>query len=322
METAIIIVNYKTPWYLNKCLESVFENTSDFHIFIALNSNDEASLKVVNKFKKKYPNEITVIDNKKNLGFVGGVNSAYSQAIKYERVCLLNSDTIVTPEWLMELNKVLDENDDVVQVSPDSNSFYVDKSLWRFSKLLPPFLSRLSYLQIYTNSLPVSTNYDDRFKEIKFYEYNEFYKFCAGFCNVFKSKYFKNLGYFCDPNIVHGYWDDFDLSMYLRKFGTIGWTNSSYVFHYVNISFNKISEEKKGMKEELNLLNGLYVMDKWSKEVLEGIKEMGPEELEARHDSYVVNMALKYLERVKEGAKFTEYIQTIPAKSIGEKFLG
>src|SRR5689334_13331005 len=230
MKTGIIIVNYKTPWHLNKCLESVFANTSDFHILLVLNPQESESLEVASKFQKKYSSEVTIINNSKNLGYVGGINSAYKDAIKFERVCFLNSDTIVTKDWLLELNKVLDENEDVVQVAPDSNSYYNDKSLWRFAKLLPPSLSKLSYLQMKTNSLPRSSNYDSRFKDLKFYEYKDFYTFCAGFCNVFKSKYFQNLGYFCDPNIIHGYWDDFDLSMHLRQFGKIGWTNRSYVF--------------------------------------------------------------------------------------------
>ncbi|MEO6729261.1 MAG: glycosyltransferase [Candidatus Dojkabacteria bacterium] len=312
MDTAIIIVNYKTPWHLNKCLESVFKYTKDFHIFLILNSKDPESLKVSLKFKHKYPDQITVIQNETNLGFVGGVNSAYSDAIKYERVCLLNSDTIVTKTWLVELNKELD-NSDIVQVSPDSNAYYNDKSIWRFMKLLPSFISKYSYLQLSSESLPDS-KYDDHFKEKKFYEYDKFYKFCAGFCNVFKTEYFKDLGYFCDPNIVHGYWDDFDLSMYLKQFGKIGWTNKSFVFHYVNVSYNKISEEKKGMKERLHLLNGLYVMNKWIGNIKDHLDE-------ARADSYVSQMALKYLKMLETKEVTQEYIQSIPAKEIGEVFL-
>jgi len=312
METAIIIVNYKTLLYLNKCLESVFRFTSNFHIFLVLNSKDPESLKVSLKFKSKHPTQITVTQNESNLGFVGGVNSVYGQAIKYERVCLLNSDTIVTKNWLAELLKVL-ENKDIVQVSPDSNAYYSDKSLWRFSKLLPSFISKYSFLQMHTGSLPTS-DYDYHFKEKKFYQYDKFYKFCAGFCNVFKSEYFKELGYFCDPNIIHGYWDDFDLSMYLRQFGKVGWTNRSFVFHYVNISFNKISEEKKGMKERLNLLNGLYVMNKWFGKIKNQLNEANP-------DSYVSQMALKYLKLLETKEVTQEYIESIPAKEIGEVFL-
>ncbi|MFS8130974.1 MAG: glycosyltransferase family 2 protein [Candidatus Dojkabacteria bacterium] len=312
MTTAIIIVSYKTPWHLSKCLESVFKHTSNFHIFLVFNSKDSESLKVGLKYKDKYPDQITLTQNERNLGFVGGVNSVYDQAVKFERVCLLNSDTIVTKKWLIDLNEVLD-NPDIVQVSPDSNSYYNDRSWWKYVKLLPSFISKYSYLQLKSKTLPTS-DYDEHFKEKRFYEYDKFYKFCAGFCNVFKSEYFKDLGYFCDPNIIHGYWDDFDLSMYLRQFGKIGWTNRSFVFHFVNVSYNKISEEKKGMKENLNLLNGLYVMNKW----IDKIKDQLPE---ARQDSYVSQMAFKYLRMLEEKEVTQEYIESIPAKEIGEAFL-
>ncbi len=312
METAIIIVNYKTPWHLNKCLESVFKYTSNFHIFLVLNSRDLESLKASLKYKYKYPGQISLTQNENNLGFVGGVNSVYPEAVKFDRACLLNSDTIVTEHWLEELNKVLDI-EDVVQVSPDSNAYYADKSIWRFAKLLPSFISKYSYLQIKSKSLPTS-DYDERFKEKKFYEYNKFDKFCAGFCNVFKTKYFKDLGYFCDPNIIHGYWDDFDLSMYLRQFGRIGWTNRSFVFHFVNVSYNKISEEKKGMKERLHLLNGLYVMNKWISKIKDELPEI-------QEDSYVSQMLYKYLRMIEKKEVTQEYIESIPAKEIGRVFL-
>ena len=102
--------------------------------------------------------------------------------------------------------------------------------------------------------------------------------------------------------------------MYLRQFGKIGWTNKAFVFHFVNVSFNKISEDKKGMKEKLNDLNGFYVMNKWVEQIKDQIST-------ARTDSYVTQMVLRY-ERELENHQITqEYIKSIPAREIGEKFL-
>jgi GT2 family glycosyltransferase len=293
MRTAIIIVNYKTPWHLKKCLESVFENTKDFKVFVVHNAPDAESLSVGQFFRNKFSDKVQIYESVKNLGFVAGVNLAYPEAIEFDRVCLLNSDTIVTKGWLSELNKVLDEDQSIVQVSPDSNSYYNDDSIWRIIRLVP-ILKNFHYLQHNFNP-PTSFTKDENFKEAKFYEYKEFYRFCGGFCNVFRSEHFKDLGYFLDPNIVHGYWDDFDLSMYLKQFGKVGFTNKSYVYHFVNVSFNKINESKKNMKKMLHLLNGLYVMNKWESKVLEYLSAMSKQELFARTDSYVLEMALRYL---------------------------
>lgn len=314
MKTAIIVVNYRTPWNLKLCLDSVFKYTEDFHLIVVQNSPDRKSKKIVKEYEDRYPNTVTEIVNEKNLGFVQGVNSAYSVAINYPRVCLLNSDTIVTKNWLNELNSEMDANPTLVQISPDSNVFYGSSRFWKLISKLPLGLSRLSKYQARLN--PPKSKDRNGYRPI-----TNFWQFPGGFCNLFKSEYFKNLGYFCDPNIIHGYWDDFDLSYYLRQFGEVGSTNKSYVFHFLNVSFNKISEDKKGMKNRLMLLNSLYVMDKWSERLKNDIIILDKEELLSSTESYVVQAVLQYFGIVHVNPQFSQYIKSIPAKEIGEKFL-
>lgn len=315
MTTAIIIVNYQTAKYLKKCLRSVFKNTQDFKIILVQNSPDEDSIKVQVEFQRKYPDHIHVITHGRNLGFVGGINSAFEEAIKYERICLLNSDVEVTRNWLSELNKLLDDPE-IVQISPDTNTLHIYRE---------PLLNRI------LRRTPLGA-YKILFKPLKsladtkgFKEYSQFYEFPGGYCNVFKSEFFKEpytrKDYFVDPNIIHGYWDEFDLTNYLRLFGKVGWTDNSYVYHYYNVSFKKIKEDAQGMKEKLQLLNGLYVMQKWKDYMFKSLAEMPIQVLIDRNDSYVVKMALSYLGILQTNPNAEEYINSIPAKEIGEKFL-
>lgn len=313
MKTAIIIVNYKTPWHLKLCLESVFKFSEDFHLIVVQNAPDRRSKKIVDSYKQRYPNTVSVIENEKNLGFVGGVNSAYPIAVNYPRVCLLNSDTIVSKNWLNVLNKVMDENPNVVQVSPDSNSFYPTPKFWRLVGKLPFGLKKLSKYQ--ASNAPRSK------EKTGYLKVEDIWYFPGGFCNLFKSEHFKDLGYFCDPNIIHGYWDDFDLSYYLRQFGEVGSTNESYVFHFVNVSFNKINEDKKGMKNMLMLLNGLYVMNKWRERLTKDLQIDNQKLLNASTNSYVLQMILNYFGLVAVKSELKDYIESLPAKEIGEKFL-
>lgn len=317
--TAIIIVNYKTPWHLNLCLNSVFKYTKDFHIFLVNNSQDKESEKVINKFTQKYPDRITLIRNEKNLGFVGGVNSAYIEAVKYDKVCLLNSDTIVTTNWLKILNSELEENK-FEMISPDTNAYYSKSRFWKIVSTLPFGLNKLYKYNSIINP-PKSFTQDIHFKEIKTYKYEDFYKFAGGFCVLFYTKHFKTLGYFLDPNIIHGYWDDFDLSMFLKQYGEVGWTNKTYVFHFVNESFRQIKDSKKDLKKLLHFYNGLYVMKKWEKEVKKSLEEMEVNSIYARTDSYVVNMALEYLALKDTKKDLAKFIETIPAKELGKEFL-
>ncbi len=321
MKTAIIIVNYQTPWHLKQCLKSVYMHTKDFHILLVHNNPDNNSLKVSKRFIQKYPETITQIVNNENLGFVGGVNSAYKEAMQYQRICLLNSDAIVTKNWLVELNKPLDEDESVVQVSPDSNQFYPDSKIWALgkkylSKIWPWLAWELAKLQSMLN--PPSAPIKSGFHAV---EDRAFYLFPGGFCNIFRSKYFKDLGYILDKNIVHGYWDDFDLAMYLRKFGKVGATNKSYVFHFVNMSINRLKKNNE-YKERIKHFNGLYVMNKWSKEIEKCLSYFSTEERAGLKSSYVAKMYFEYRKLVKSKPLTKEYIESLPAKAFESDFLG
>lgn len=321
METAIIIVNYKVPWHLDQCLRSVFKHTQNFHIFLVHNPGDEKSIAVGDKFKKKYPSQITIKINQENLGYVGGVNSAYQEAIEFERVCFLNPDSIVTSGWLQELNKVLDEKDEVVQVSPDSNQYYDESLLWRLvrwqvKKRWPLTGDKIYKYMLYFN--PPHTKEDLEFRDTG----DAFYLFCGGFCNVIKSKYFKDLGYFLDPKIVHGYGDDFDLSYYLRQFGKLGTVNKSYVFHFVNASLKRLKTDGDYLKEHVKFLNRMYLIAKWEVRIKADMNIIGQERLIdlAQHHPEVKFM-LEYYGLASVNPALKEYFKAAPANEYREQFL-
>lgn len=316
MKTAIIIVNYRTPWHLDLCLGSVFKHTTDFHLFLVQNSPDTESLKVGEKYKSQFPDQITIIVNEQNQGYVGGVNSAYTEAMNYERVCFVNSDIIVTVGWLKELNGVFDRFSDVVQVCPDTNNHYPEKKFWRIVQKLPFGLSKLYQHRVNYNP-PRAQDANADFSEV-----SSFYYFPGGYCNLVRSEFFKELGYFLDPNIIHGYWDDFDLAYYLRQFGRVGSIPRSYVFHFLNASFNKVNENKAGMKQSLMQLNGLYVMDKWRDRLKQDLAQINNEQLLTDvRTSHVLQTVINYLGLVEAKPELQEYIRSIPAREIGAEFL-
>lgn len=89
---SIIIVNWKTKLFLEKCLKSVFNQTKNisFEIFVVDNGSNDGSIKMI---KNNFP-QVHLIANKKNLGFA----KANNQAIKKSRgdyILLLNPDTII-----------------------------------------------------------------------------------------------------------------------------------------------------------------------------------------------------------------------------------
>ncbi len=271
--TAIVIVNYKTPWHLKQCINSIFKFTQDFCIYLVHNSQDAGSYKVGENFKKRYPDKIKIYKNKKNLGLTGGVNTCYLDAVKHKRICLLNSDAIVTKDWLKILNDEMDNNPKISQIMPDCNSFYQDTVFWKIIKRLPFGLNRA---QIYQNILNLSPRSKSR---EKFKASSHFYDFCGGFCTLFNSAPIKQREYILDPQIAHGYWDDLELSTYLRNFGEIGITTYSYVFHFGGKSFSLLKKRMEDEKKHLAYLNGLYVCRKYEKIFLSEMNKVDPNEL-------------------------------------------
>lgn len=104
----IIIVNYNSLNYLEKCLQSIQEHTAyPYNIIIIDNNSTDNSQKYLVTL-----NNIIVIYNQKNKGCA----AAWNQGIKAggnRYILLLNPDTEVTPDWLYPLVKTSSANDDI-----------------------------------------------------------------------------------------------------------------------------------------------------------------------------------------------------------------
>jgi GT2 family glycosyltransferase len=320
-KTAIIIVNYQTPWHLNECLKSVYTNTeiNTFKIFVVHNKPDKKSIQVTQKFEKKYPGTMRVFRNETNIGFVAGINTAYEEAKEYYRVCFLNSDILVTKNWLSVLNGFLDSDSSIAQISPDVNHNYEQGFAIKLTKKLSNTFKLGIFKEIYKQALISSAVKGNR---KGFNEYKDFWGFCTGACNVSRMEYFVERGYFFDPNIIHGYGDDFDTSYYLKQFGKIGTTDESYVIHFVNTSINKINKLRSDLKQQLERLNTLYLVMKWEERLDNDIQKYEPEVI--KHIESIENIVKYYKEfkdLVSKDPNFKKYISTIPAKGIWKQLV-
>jgi hypothetical protein len=154
-----------------------------------------------------------------------------------------------------------------------------------------------------------------------FTPYPHFFQFAGGYCNLSRASYFKDLGYILDPNIAHGYWDDSDMSFYLRQFGKIGYTNKSYVFHFLNTSLRSIGARKK-TKAQLVQLNAMYVIHKWRVYIRAELEKLSiSTRLEWTRTTDEMPVYLQYF-ALAQDQEFTKYIETIPAKQLVRDFLG
>jgi GT2 family glycosyltransferase len=114
-QVSILIVNYNGQHLLNDCLSSVFSINypkNKFEVIVVDNNSQDDSVSFIKKNFKK----VKLIESQKNLGFAGGNNTAYKHA-KGEYIVLLNNDTKVQKNWLIELVNTANSNENVGIVS-------------------------------------------------------------------------------------------------------------------------------------------------------------------------------------------------------------
>ena len=98
---SIIILNYNAGDLLLNCVNSVFEtNYENYEVIVVDNVSTDNSHK---KCKARFES-ITLIENLENFGYCEGNNIGIRKA-KGEFIVILNPDTIVEPNWLVEFLK-------------------------------------------------------------------------------------------------------------------------------------------------------------------------------------------------------------------------
>lgn len=103
---SIIIVNYSGKKFLKDCFNSLKNiNYNNFEVIMVDNGSTDDSVKYV---KSSFP-WVRVIQNEKNLGFAQG-NNIGIKASRGEYILFLNNDTIVEPDFLIELVKIIESN--------------------------------------------------------------------------------------------------------------------------------------------------------------------------------------------------------------------
>lgn len=115
LKLSLVILNYNTGDFLNKCLKSLEEIKDEavLDIWVVDNLSTDDSFQ---EAQKTYP-AIHYIKNEQNLGFSGGNNVALRQ-IKDEYVLILNPDTEVLPGTIFHLLQYMEANPKVGACSP------------------------------------------------------------------------------------------------------------------------------------------------------------------------------------------------------------
>lgn len=112
MKVYIVVANWNGADLLPECLESLKKQSIKAEIIVVDNGSTDNSVKLI---RSNFP-EVILLQNTKNLGFTGGVNTGIKYALEHDAdaIALFNNDAVAKKTWLEELCKKMDKNTGIV----------------------------------------------------------------------------------------------------------------------------------------------------------------------------------------------------------------
>lgn len=119
----IIICVHNSPRYVRHCLNSVLKSSSLdlFNVIIIDDFSDDVTKSLIQNFATNYPDTIQIITNNQNLGYVKTANVGIENSIS-DNVVFLNSDVIVTDNWLEKFQQILNSDSTIGLISALTNN--------------------------------------------------------------------------------------------------------------------------------------------------------------------------------------------------------
>ena len=219
----IVIPIYNAFEELKDCLKSV-ENNSEKYIRVIL-INDASTDERMDSYleKKAEKNAWLYIKHEVNQGFVKTANEGLR--LSGNHTILLNSDTIVTRDWVKAFEKAIASISNLGTATPWSNNAEIC-SFPDFLKNqpVPKSLNELSKI-IFESHQP---------------EYPEI-PTAVGFCMLITSLAKEKVGYFDEDHFGHGYGEENDYSLRVSQAGLRNvLCDNTYVAHIGNKSFSDL----------------------------------------------------------------------------------
>lgn len=238
----IIIPVYNALDDLKICLESVKRNT-DLSKHRVLILNDNSSDEHVWPYLQSVESEgILVFNNSKNLGFSGNINKGILNSDR--DVLLLNSDTIVTSNWVEKIIECAYSSKGIGTVTPLSNNATICS--------VPRFCEE--------NKLPEGFELDEYAMLIEKYSMKKYSQIpvAHGFCMFIKREVIDLVGLFDADTFGRGYGEEND---FCHRAGQLGYKHvvcdNTYIFHTGTSSFQS-TEKLQYIAEHADILRERY----------------------------------------------------------------
>lgn len=228
-EISIIVLTYNQHTsYTIPCIESLLQTTpKNCEIILVDNGSTDGTVEWMQQLS--YPH-LTVIDNKKNLGYAAGNNVGLKKA-KGEFIILLNNDTLLPPGWLEPLIEPLKHNKKLGLIGPVTNRIGSPQQI-----VLPGYNNNNNNSHNRSSKKPVKPN--DSWEEAAIAYMNHqkgtltYTTMLCFFCVAISRQCIETVG-FLDEQFQKGNFEDDDYCIRVKQHGfQIAYTDASFVWHY------------------------------------------------------------------------------------------
>lgn len=227
--TQVVIPVFNAIADVEECVRSILESTtSPFEIILADDGSDSYTQLRLDEVATLDP-RIRVIRNEHNLGYTRNINKAL-QTTSADYVILLNSDTIVTTQWIERLHEAMLVSPDTAAVGPLSNA-----ASWQS---VPYTKARDGQWAINALSAGLTVEaYGDLVHTLSDAAFPEF-PLLNGFCTMFRRAALDAVEYFADDAFPQGYGEENDLCLRLTRSGhKLRVADHCYIYHKKSKSF-------------------------------------------------------------------------------------
>ena len=225
----IIICVHNALEDVERCLLSITKHTTEpYNLIIVDDGSDEQTRKFLVEFTGKGKNSL-LIRNENARGYTRAANQAMQNS-KSNILVLLNSDTIVGPDWLDGLYSVVKADEKIGVVGPLSNT-----ASWQS---IPKLTEGGDWAM---NPLPDGLSVDEMSDLVRKYAAGlELYvPLLNGFCLMIRREVINQIGYFNEEIFGDGYGEEDDFNLRAQKAGwKLAIADDVYIFHAQSKSYS------------------------------------------------------------------------------------
>jgi GT2 family glycosyltransferase/glycosyltransferase involved in cell wall biosynthesis len=267
----IIVCIHNALEYVKQCLESIIRYTYPPYLLILIDDGSNEETKAYLK-EFAFSQGAMLIRNEQPKGYTLAANQGLKQS-QAEYVVLLNSDTVVTPDWLDRMITCAESDPHIGLVGPLSNA-----ASWQSI----PEIANPQGDDWAENQLPEGMKVADMGRLVAEYSGRLYPRipFLNGFCLLIKRKVIEDIGYFDEEAFGRGFGEENDYCLRARKAGwQLAVADDAYVYHWQSRSYSHERRKQlyKHASQALVAKHGQQIIDEGVAvcrfdRVLEGIR--------------------------------------------------